>query len=121
MIAIRQHIKSLIIVGVCHVFFLLASGTALVQADGEELFLGKIKKMAADRIVVEVMRNNAAGRTAGEKITVLMRENPRIIDKSRNLIPFKRLSVGSVVRIRPITHPNNDVEAGIIYLVGRIR
>jgi hypothetical protein len=121
MIAMRQHIKSLIIVGVCHVFFLLASGTALVQADGEEPFVGVIKKMAADRILVEVIRNNPAGRTVGEKIMVLIRENPRIIDKSRNLIGFKRLSVGSVVRIKPITRPNNDVEAGIIYLVGRIR
>jgi len=99
-------------------FIILVSDLTLVQADGEELFLGKIKKMAADRIVVEVMRNNPAGRTVGEKMTLLMGEHTKIRDSSRNLIPFKRLSVGSVVRIRPITRPNNDVEAGIIYLVG---
>ena len=121
MMSIRQHIKSLIIVGVCHVFFLLASGTALVQADGEELFLGKIKKMPADSIVVEVMRNNPAGRTVGEKMTLLMGEHTKIMDTSRNLIPFKRLSVGSVVWIRPHTRSNNDVDAVVIYLVGRIR
>ena len=121
MIAMRQHIKSLIIVVVCHVFFLLVSGMALVQADGEEPFIGKIKKIAADRILVEVMRNNPAGRTVGEKITVLIPEETRIIDKSRNIIPFKRLSVDSVVRIKPNTRPNKDVEADIIQIVGRIR
>jgi hypothetical protein len=119
MIAIRQHIKSRVVVGIFQILFLLASGTALVQADGEELFLGKIKTMAEDSLVVEVMRNNPDGRTVGEKMTLLMGEQTKIRDASRNLIPFKRLSVGSVAWIRPHTRPNNDVEAVIIYLVGR--
>ena len=121
MISMRQQKKSLVVVGVFQVFFLLVSGMALVQADGEEPFVGKIEKIAADRILVEVMRNNAAGRTAGEKITVLIPEETRIIDKSRNLIPFKRLSVDLVVQIKPNTRPNKDVEADIIQIVGRIR
>lgn len=117
--SMREQKTLVAFVAIFQVLFLLVSGTALVQADGEELFLGKIKKMAADRIVVEVMRNNPAGRTVGEKMTLLMGEHTKIRDSSQNLIPFKRLSVGSVVWIRPHTRPNNDVEAVIIYLVER--
>lgn len=118
MLSARNPKKPLALVVAFQLFFLFVLGIGYVQADGEEPFVGKIKKIAADSIIVEVLRDNPAGRTVGEKIMVLIRENPRIIDKSRNIIPFKRLSVGCVVRIRPITRPNNDVEAGIIYLVG---
>ena len=118
MVCVREQKKSFTLVVLCQVFFVLVSATALVLADGEEPFVGVIKKIAADSNIVEVLRDNPAGRTAGEKITVLIREDPRIIDKSRNLIGFERLSVGSVVRIKPITRPNKDVEADIIQIVG---
>lgn len=119
MVSARHTIKPLALVVAFQLFILFVLNIGYVQADGEELFLGKIKKMAADSLVVEVMRNNPDGRTVGEKMTLLTGEHTKIMDTSRNVISFKRLSVDSVVWIRPHTLPNNDVEAVVIYLVGR--
>jgi hypothetical protein len=110
--------KAVALVLLFQVFFPLFFGTAVVQADGEEPFVGVIDRILSDRITVAVTQARYSERTVGEKITVLIREDPRIIDKSRNLIGFERLSVGSVVRIKPITRPNKDVEADIIQIVG---
>lgn len=120
MVFLRQQRRSVAITALFYVFFVLVSGTALVQADGEEPFVGVIKKIARDRIIAKVTERCDSGLSVGEEIVLFITNDTTILsNKSMKVIPLKRLSVGSSVWIKPDTLPNNNVEASILIVEKR--
>jgi len=114
MIVIRQQNKSVALIILVHLFLLLVSGPAVVQADGEEPFVGVIEEILSDRITVKVTEARYSARTVGEQVSLLITTDTTMRDASRKVIPFERLSVASSVWIKPNTLPNKDVEASIV-------
>lgn len=119
MVFLRQQKKSVAIMALFQVFFVLVLGTTLVQADGEEPFVGVIKKIARDRIIAKVTERCDSVRSVGEEIMLLITKDTTIRNSSMKVIPLKRLSVGSSVWIKPNTLSNNDVEASILIVEKR--
>jgi hypothetical protein len=114
MSSVRQYNKSVALVILVPLFFLLISGSTLVQADGEEPFVGVIEEILSDRITVKVTQARYSERTVGEQVSLLITTDTTIRDASRKVIPLERLSVAYSVWIKPNTLPNKDVEASIV-------
>ena len=106
-------------VAVLHMLVVLLLGTVLVQADGEEPFVGKIKSIAVNSMVIELTENKGSLRTAGDEVTLLVGKDTTIRNEARRIIPFKRLKVGSLVWIKPNTLSNKDVKACIVIVEKR--
>jgi hypothetical protein len=113
---------SIAFVVLLQVFFLLVSGETVVRADGEEPFVGTINMIDAGTITVKVVDRALSAWATGDVVTLLITKDTRIVQLINNrlqAVPFERLTVDSLVRIKPHTLPNNDVEAGTVEIIGR--
>lgn len=119
MLFLRQQRRSVAITALFYVCFVLVSGTALVQADGEEPFVGVIEKISGDTITIRVTEENQSALSVGDEVTLFITKDTTIRDESLDIVPFKRLFVGSSVRVKPNTLPNKDVEASILIVEKR--
>ena len=101
----------------CQVFFVLfatLAATPMVHADGEEAFVGVIQGIATGKMTINITDPGDSSRSLGKEIDVLITRNTIVRDASLETISFRRLSVGTAVRIQPNTLSNNDIEASIV-------
>jgi hypothetical protein len=119
MISVRQQKISIAFVILLHLFLLLFSGTPVVQADGEEPFVGVIEDLSKDSITVRVTKVLYSPRALGDQVRLLISKDMTIREikgQSSKVIPFERLSLGSSIWIKPNTLANQEVEASVVIL-----
>jgi len=119
MTLVRQQERLLTIVALCLAFFLLITWTRVAQADGEEPFVGVIKKIDENMITVEVTKQCDSLREMGDEVMLLITRGTITRDNSMKIISSKRLRVGLTVRVQPNTLSNRDVEASILIVENR--
>jgi hypothetical protein len=119
MISVRQQKTSITFVILLHLFLFLPPGAPVVQADGEEPFIGVIEDLSKHSITVRVTKVLYSPRALGDQVRLLMTKDTTIREikgQSSKVIPFERLSVGSLVWISPHTLANEEVEASVVIL-----
>jgi len=117
MISVRRQKASIAFVILLHLFLLLPSATPVVQADGEEPFIGVIEDLSKDSITVRVTKVLYSRLAPGDQIRLLISKDTTIREirgQSSKVIPFERLSIASSVWIKPNTLANQDVEASVV-------
>ena len=120
MISVRQQKTSMAFVILLHLLLLLLSGPAVVHAGIEEPFIiGVIEDLSKHSITVRVTQVPYSPRGLGDQVTLLITKDTTIREikgRSSKIIPFERLSVGSLVWIMPHTLANEEVEASVVIL-----
>jgi hypothetical protein len=123
MVTPRKQKKLIFLAALMFVFSVLISGVA-VWAEGEESFFGVIETIEPSALTVRVTATQNPARTIDEAVTVFVPEEvkrARIRDnKTRNIIDFEKLSIGSLIEVSPLTllHKEREVEANYIRLIG---
>jgi hypothetical protein len=120
MTSVRQQKPFIAFVILLHFFLFLLSGPGVVHADVEEPFIiGVIEDLSKDSITVRVTQAPSSPRAPGDQVKLLMTKDTTIREikgRSSKVIPFERLSVGSLVWIMPHTLANQEVEASVVIL-----
>ena len=119
MISVRQQNTAIAFVILLHVLLLLLSAPAVVQADTEEPFIGVIEDLSKYSITLRVTEVLYSRRGLGDQVRLLITQDTTIREikgRSSKVIPFERLSVGSLVWIMPHTLANEEVEASVVIL-----
>ncbi|MBW2265471.1 MAG: hypothetical protein JRF28_04770 [Deltaproteobacteria bacterium] len=119
MTLVTLHKRLLTIVALCPVLLFLIVWTSVSQADGEEPFVGVIKKIDENMITVEVTKQCDSLREMGDEVMLLITRGTITRDNSMKIISSKRLRVGLTVRVQPNTLSNRDVEASILIVENR--
>ena len=120
MTSVRQQKPFIAFVILLHFFLLLLSGPGVVHADVEEPFIiGVIEDLSKDSITVRVTKVLYSPRALGDQVKLRITKDTTIREikgRSSKVIPFERLSVGSLVWIMPHTLANQEVEASVVIL-----
>ncbi len=101
-------------------FFVLVSCATDVRADGAEPFSGTIEMIEPGMIKVKVTNQSLTTLAAGEVVAVLITKDTRLVKRIGNSltdVPFKRLTVGSLVKIKPREITRKVVKADNVRII----